>query len=97
MNVEELAKEYKNRVFPFVGIPSKIISDPDMRFTSNFAKEVCSQLEIEQNISSTYHPQMDRQSERMNQNVEDILRIFCNYQQTNRADYLPVMQYMLNA
>jgi hypothetical protein len=73
MNAEELVKEYKNRVFPFIGIPSKIISDRDTRFTSNFAKEVCSQLEIERNISSAYHPQTDGQSERTNQNVEDIL------------------------
>ncbi|KAH9961991.1 hypothetical protein BC827DRAFT_1131044, partial [Russula dissimulans] len=29
----------------------------------------------------------DGQSERTNQNVEDTLRIFCNYQQTNWADH----------
>jgi len=40
MNAEELAREYKDRVFPFVGMPTKIISDRDTRFTSHFAKEV---------------------------------------------------------
>jgi hypothetical protein len=29
MGAEDLAKEYRDRVFPFVGIPSKIISDRD--------------------------------------------------------------------
>ena len=96
MNTEELAREYKDRVFPFVGIPSKIISDRDTRFTGNFAKEVCTQLEIQQNISTTYHPQMDGQSEKTNQYVEMALRIFCNFQQSNWADFIPMVQYMLN-
>src|SRR5712671_3582730 len=97
MNAEELAREYKDKVFPFVGIPTKIISDRDTRFTSHFAKEVCAQLEIKQNISTAYHPQTDGQSEKTNQHVETALRIFCNYQQSNWADFIPMVQYMLNA
>jgi len=97
MNAEELAREYKDKVFPFVGIPTKIISDRDTRFTSHFAKEVCAQLEIKQNISTAYHPQTDGQSEKTNQHVETALRIFCNYQQSNWVDFIPMVQYMLNA
>src|SRR6201985_2840434 len=96
MGAEELAKEYKDRVFPFVVIPSKIISDRDTRFTSHFAKEVCAQLEIKQNISTAYHPQTDGQSEKTNQHVETALRIFCNYRQNDWARHLPIVQYMLN-
>jgi hypothetical protein len=97
MTAKELAMEYKQKVFPFVGIPSKIISDRDTRFTSHFAKEVCAQLKIKQNISTAYHPQTNGQSEKMNQHVETMLRIFCNYQQTDWAEYLPMIQYMINA
>jgi transposase InsO family protein len=97
MGAKELAQEYKQWVFPFVGIPLKIISDRDTRFTSHFAKEVCTQLQIKQNISTAYHPQTDGQSEKMNQHVETMLRIICNYQQTDWADYLPMVQYMINA
>jgi hypothetical protein len=68
-----------------------------MRFTSQFFKELCAQLEIKQNMSSAYHPQTDRQSERTNQTVETILRIFCNHQQDNWADWLKVAQYMINS
>jgi len=49
------------------------------------------------NISTTYHPQTDGQSEKTNQHVETALRIFCNYQQSNWADFIPMVQYMLNA
>jgi transposase InsO family protein len=97
MGAEDLAEEYKQRAFPYIGLPQKIISDRDTQFTSHFAKEICRQLGIEQNISSTYHPQTDGQSEKTNQHVEMALRIFCNFQQNDWVDYLPVVQYMLNA
>jgi hypothetical protein len=97
MGAEDLAEEYKQHAFPYIGLSQKIISDRDTRFTSHFAKEVCQQLEIEQNISSTYHPQTNGQSEKTNQHVEMALRIFCNFQQNDWAEYLPVVQYMLNA
>jgi hypothetical protein len=44
-----------------------------------------------------YHPQTDGQSEKTNQHVETMLRIFCNYQQTDWVEYLPMIQYMINA
>ena len=48
-------------------------------------------------MSSAYHPQTDGQSERTNQTVETILRIFCNHQQDNWADWLKIAQYMINS
>jgi hypothetical protein len=62
-----------------------------------FFKELCAQLKIKQNMSLAYHPQTDRQSEQTNQTVETILRIFCNHQQDNWADWLKVAQYMINS
>jgi Integrase zinc binding domain len=97
MTAKQLAQEYKSKVFPYAGILKKIISDRDTRFTSKFAKEVCAQLQIRQNISTAYHPQTDGQSEKTNQHVETLLRIFCNFQQNDWADHLPIVQYILNA
>ena len=55
MSMEELTHQYKHRAFPYIGLPSKIISDRDTRFTSKFTTEVCKQLGIRQNISTAYH------------------------------------------
>src|ERR1700748_3197183 len=96
MNMEELAGEYKRYAFPYIGIPSKIISDRDTRFTSKFTQEMCQQLDIKQNISTAYHPQTNGQSEKTNQHIETTLRIFCNYRQNDWAGHLPIVQYMLN-
>jgi hypothetical protein len=97
IDMEEVAKLFKDQVFPFTGLPKKIILDRDMWFTSTFFKEVCSQLEIKQNLSSAYHSQTDGQSEKINQHAEMGLRIFCNFQQDNWVHYIPIIQYAINA
>jgi len=73
IDVEGVAKLFKDRIFPFVGLPKKIISDRDPPFTSVFFRELCKQLEVAQNLSTAYHPQTDRQSEKTNQHVETVL------------------------
>lgn len=97
MGIVELARLYKECVFPFVGIPNVLILDRDTRFTSKFFKEICEQLGVKRNMSSAYHPQTDGQSERTNQSVETALRIFANYQQDDWSTWLPIVQYQLNS
>ena len=96
MGSEEVARLFQDHAFPYTGIPKRIISDRDPRFTSQFFKELCDQLDIKQNISSAYHPQTDGQLERTNQTLETILRIYCNHQQDNWADWLKIAQYVIN-
>jgi Integrase zinc binding domain len=92
-----IATLYATHVFPHFGIPRRIISDRDPRFVSRFSKELCVQLQIEQNISTAYHPQTDGQSERSNQWLEQYLRIYGNFQQDNWAKWLPIAQYVHNS
>nr|GEV92728.1 reverse transcriptase domain-containing protein [Tanacetum cinerariifolium] len=56
------------------GVPFSIISDRDGRFRSRFWRLLQKALGIQLDISAAYHPQMDRQSERMIQNLKDMLR-----------------------
>ena len=96
INVEQTAKLYATYVLPHYGLPHRIISDRDPRFTSVFSRELCRTLGISQNISTAYHPQTDGQSERTNQRLEQYLRIFIDYHQQNWASLLPLAQYTLN-
>ncbi len=80
MGTDKLAKEYFQKVFPHFGIPDKIILDRDPRLTSELTKAICREGNIQQNISTTYHPQTDGQSEWTNQMLETFLRIFCSHQ-----------------
>ena len=74
-----VAKLYLRHMFPIVGLPERVISDRDTRFTFKVFREVCSLLEVKQSVASAYHPQTDGQSKKMNQHVEMALHIFGNF------------------
>jgi hypothetical protein len=61
-----------------------------------FAKAVCAQLNIKQNISTVYHPQTDGQLEWANAQVEQYLRIYRNTEQDDWVNLLPLAQYVHN-
>jgi hypothetical protein len=88
---------YANYVVLYYSVPSKIISDRDVRFTSKFTTELCQLLDIHQNISTVYHPQMDGASEQTNQTLKQYLQIFCGTQQDNWHEWLPLAQYTKNS
>jgi hypothetical protein len=44
-----------------------------------------------------YHPQTDGQSKKTSQHVKTALQIYCNYQQNDWAQWLPIVQYEINA
>ena len=97
MGSKEIAELFKNRAFPYIGILSKAISDCNPHFTSSLFQELCKRVRIKQNISTAYHPQTDGQLEQINQSMEDLLRIFCNYQQDDWTEWLPIVRYILNS
>ena len=92
-----VAALYLQHLFPWFGLPKRIISDHDPRFTSNFAKTVCKATNIQQNISSAFHPRTDGQTERMNRWIEDYLRQFVKGRQTNWSTLLPVAEFAHNS
>ena len=85
INAEQTAALYLRQVVTNFGLPSKIISDRDLRFALKFTRELCKLMGIEQNISTAYHPRTDRQSEHTNQWVEMFLRFVTNYKQDDWA------------
>ena len=96
INAEHTTKLYATYVLPHYRLPTCVISDRDPCFTSVFSRELCHTLGITQNISTACHPQMDGQSERTNQQLEQYLCIFIDYHQQNWAPLLPLAQYTLN-
>ena len=68
-----IAQLYLRNVYPWFGLPSRVISDRDPRFTSQFGQALTTKLGINRNISMAFHPQMDSLSERKNQWVEQYL------------------------
>ena len=87
---EGIAQLYLENVYRWFGLPTKVISDRDPRFTSHFAQALCKKLHIHQNISSAFHPQTDGLSERKNQWVEQYLRLISSAQQNEWRNWLPI-------
>ncbi|GKB78596.1 putative reverse transcriptase domain-containing protein [Tanacetum coccineum] len=65
---------YLKEVVTRHGISVSIICDRDPRFTSNFLRSLQKALGTSLDISTAYHPQTDRQSERTIQTLKDMLR-----------------------
>jgi hypothetical protein len=61
-------------IYKLHGLPQRIITNRDPIFTSHFWKELMGKLGISLNFSTLFHPQIDGQSEKLNQCVETYLR-----------------------
>ncbi|GKE87379.1 putative reverse transcriptase domain-containing protein, partial [Tanacetum coccineum] len=72
--LDKLARLYLNRIVARHGIPVSIICNRDWRFTSNFWKKFQKALGTDISMSIAYHPEIDGQSERTIQILEDMLR-----------------------
>src|ERR1700688_3304990 len=59
------AQLYTRHLLPWFGIPKRIISDRDPRFTSHFSRAIAKATGINQNFSTAFHLRTDSQSERM--------------------------------
>src|SRR5580704_9045677 len=55
---------------------------------SKYMKELFTILSTKQNLSITYHPQTDGQTQQMNQNIEQYLCGFINYHQDDWKEWL---------
>nr|GEZ99843.1 putative reverse transcriptase domain-containing protein [Tanacetum cinerariifolium] len=74
--LEKLAKLYLKEVVARHGIPVSIICDHDPRFASRFWRTLQKALGTSLDMSTTYHPETDEQSERTIQTLEDMLRAY---------------------
>ncbi|GJY65834.1 putative reverse transcriptase domain-containing protein [Tanacetum coccineum] len=72
--MDRLARLYLNEIVARHGVPISIIYDHDSHFTSRFWQTMQEALGTRLDMSTTYHPQTDYQSERTIQTLEDMLR-----------------------
>jgi hypothetical protein len=91
-----IAQLYHDHVFQWFGLPTKVISDRDPRFTSHFGKALVVQLGIEQNLSMAFHPQTDGLSEWKNQWIKQYLRLILFMAPEDWAYWLALASAMHN-
>jgi len=87
---------FLDRVFRLHGLPDDVTSDRGATFTSKVTRGIFKALHIEQNLSTAFHPRTDGQTERVNSILEQYLRCYVNYQQTNWDTLLPIAEFAYN-
>ena len=73
---------YWDHVWKLHGLPNMVISNHGPQFVLGFMKELNKILGINTKLSTAYHPQTDRQTERMNQELGQYVRMFMDYCQS---------------
>ncbi|KAA0040658.1 hypothetical protein IC582_025605 [Cucumis melo] len=96
VKVDEAARLFFKNVVKLWGIPKSIISDRDPRFTGKFWRELFKLMGIELNFSTSFHPQSDGQTERINALLEQYLRHYVSVHQKDWATLLDVAQFSYN-
>ena len=72
--VDKLVDLYVDNILRLHGAPKSIVSDRGPQFTTRFWKSLHESIGTTLQYSSAYHPQMDGQTKRVNQILEDLLR-----------------------
>jgi len=92
----QLAQLFVLHVFSKHGVPSHVTSDRGTEFVSHFFRSLGTALDMKLHFTSGYHPEGDGQTERTNQTLEQYLRVYCNYQQDNWSELLPLAEFAYN-
>jgi hypothetical protein len=85
-----------SHVWKHHGLPQDTISDRGPQFAAASLRALYERLGIKPKLSTAYHPQTDGQTERVNQNLEQFLRIYSSQRQDNWVDLLPLAEFSYN-
>ncbi|GJX24229.1 putative reverse transcriptase domain-containing protein, partial [Tanacetum coccineum] len=94
--LDKLARMYLKEVVTRHGIPVSIICDRDPRFASNFWRSLQNALGTNLDMSTVYHPQIDGQSERTIQTLEDMLCACVIDFGKGWVNHLPLVEFSYN-
>jgi hypothetical protein len=96
VDAEGTAKLLVQSVISQHGWPQKVVTDRDKRFTGKLFQKLCEMYKIHHAQSTSFHPQTDGQTERMNRTLEQMLRHYVDADHANWADLLPMAEFAIN-
>jgi len=95
-SAEGLAMLFRDNVWKLHGLPESIISDWGPQFVAGLMRELNKMLGIKSKLSTAFHPQTDRQTERVNQELEQYLRMFIDHRQEQWPEWLGTAEFTYN-
>ncbi|XP_061469397.1 uncharacterized protein LOC133378790 [Rhineura floridana] len=95
-NAQDTACLYVQHVYQLHGLQDVLVFDRGAQFMARFWQAMWQILQSELRLSSSHHPQMDGQTERVNAMLEEYLHCYVNYQQDNWVSFLPLVEFIYN-
>ena len=94
----ELAEIMYDEIFRLHGLPDNLVSDRDVKFTSDIWRELTDICGIKLNMSTAFHPQSDGATERANRSINSIMRILLESEddQSNWINKLSLIEFNMN-
>jgi len=89
ITAEGSPQQFHNNVWKVHGLPSHILSDRRPQFKAEFTTELYRLLRIKPAKTTAYHLQVDSQTERVNQELEQYLWLFTSERQDDWANFCP--------
>jgi len=96
MLAEGLTRLFRDNVWKLHGLPESIISDKGPQFAAGLMRELNEILGIKSKLSTVFYPQTDRQTERVNQELEQYLRMFIDHRQEQWPEWLGTAEFAYN-
>ncbi|UYV78051.1 hypothetical protein LAZ67_15003310, partial [Cordylochernes scorpioides] len=78
------------------GAPKFLISDRGSQFTSNLMKEVMKMCKVKHCFTTSYHPQTNGLTERLNRTLINMISMYVNTDQKNWDEILPFITHAYN-
>ena len=91
-----LAKLFRDYIQKLHRLSESIISDRRVQFATGIIKELNKLLGIWTKLPMAYHLQMNGQTERVNQELKQYLRVFIDYRQEQWLDWLVTAEFVYN-
>jgi len=95
-SAEELARLFRDNIWKLHGLPESIISDRGPHFTAGLMRELNEMLGIKSKLLTAFHPQTDGQTERVNQELQQYLRMFIDHRQEQWPEWLGTAEFAYN-
>ena len=95
-SAEGLARLFRDNIWKLHGLPKSIISDRGLQFITGLIRELNRMLGIKSKILTTFYPQTDGQTKRVNQELEQYLRMLIDYRQEQQLDWLGTAEFAYN-
>nr|GFA70539.1 reverse transcriptase domain-containing protein [Tanacetum cinerariifolium] len=95
-SMETLTRLYIPEIVSRHGVPISIISNRDSHFTSRFWQSLQDALGTQLDMSTSYHPETDGQSERTIQTLKDMLRACVIDFEKGWEKHLPLVEFSYN-